>query len=248
MDLKNLSIVLVEPRHPGNIGSVCRACKNMGISDIILVNPVEYLTDEVFHFGWGAEDLIHSLRTVPTLEEAVSSHHIVVGTTNRSRKNQQPYYLPEELCDQVGPQFRQGQKIALIFGRENNGLTSDELAKCHYLSTIPAYVTYPALNLSQAVMLYAYHWYRYAEGQSVRRYRWKPATVAEQDAMYEKLEEVITKLPIVTRHGTTAFVNLFRRVLGRTQLEGRDTRLFHKLFDLIHNAVNKGDFKGAKPL
>src|SRR5688572_169162 len=95
--LDHIRFVIVEPKTPGNIGSLCRACKNMGISDIVLVNPVEYLVSETYRMGWGSEDLINTLKVVSTFDEAIQDAHCIIGTTMRTRDYHPPLFSPKDL-------------------------------------------------------------------------------------------------------------------------------------------------------
>jgi len=231
MILDQIHFIIVEPQTPGNIGSICRACTNMGVKNLILVNPVEYLVDDTFRFGWGSEELIRRIRVVQHLSEIAGEMNILIGTTNRKRENQWPIYSPKDIAVELNCYLTPSTKIGILFGRENNGLTNEELALCNYHSTIPSATEYPAVNLSQAVMVYAYELFQTLH--STPQYHWNLATKLEQERLFELIGESVETLPFKTRNGTTAFVNLFRRVLGRTKLESRDVRVLYKLFGLI---------------
>ncbi|NBV42997.1 hypothetical protein EBR96_09565, partial [bacterium] len=139
-------------------------------------------------------------------------------------------YTPREIVDEISPY--ETAKIGFVFGRENNGLSNDELSSCNYQSTIPSAVSYPALNLSQAVMVYAHELYL-ASTRITPVYDWTLASKSDQERLYTMIHDAVETLPFKTRNGTAAFVNLFRRVLGRTKIEARDIRVLYKLFDLI---------------
>lgn len=240
LNLSNVDIIAIEPQHPGNIGSICRACKNMGITQVVLVNPGPYDVEETYRLGWGSEDLIKNIIVLPNFDALLSRYHILIGTTNRKKENQVPLYTPTEVIPLITP-ASQTHRIGIVFGRENNGLTVEELSKCNYQSTIPSAVPYPALNLSQAVLIYAQACFQAALQTQIvdahalphNGYTWSLATKQEEEQMYAHMESTIALLPFKTRKGTDAFVRLFRRVLGRTQLEKRDVRVIFKLFDLV---------------
>jgi TrmH family RNA methyltransferase len=249
LNLSNIDIIAIEPQHPGNIGAICRACKNMGISQIVLVNPGPYDVEETYKLGWGSEDLIKNIIVLPDFDALLSRYHLLIGTTNRKKDNQVPLYTPTEIMPMIAP-ASQTHRIGIVFGRENNGLKVEELSKCNYQSTIPSAVSYPALNLSQAVLIYAqacfqasFQTHSVAEGHPFNPsgYTWTLATKQEEELMYAHMESTIALLPFKTRKGTDAFVALFRRVLGRTQLEKRDVRVIFKLFDLVKRVA--GDAK-----
>jgi TrmH family RNA methyltransferase len=231
--LNNIFIIIVEPHHAGNIGSICRACKNMGIPNVVLVNPqVNYLDDDTFRLAWASHDVVHSIQVVNSLEDILPQMNLVIGTTQRPREDHPPLFSPKDLIPKMVGTAVSGFKVALVFGRENNGLHAEELAQCHVLSSIPTQTTRPAINLAQAVMIYAYELFQ-ANADKKNVYKWTLAKSKHIEKMYEVLNDTVNVLPIDTRKGSAAFVNLFKRVLNRTQLEERDVRLFLKLFRLI---------------
>ena len=238
LNLSNIDIIAIEPQHPGNIGSICRACKNMGIAQVVLVNPGPYDVEETYKLGWGSEDMIRNIIVLPNFEALFERYHILIGTTNRKKENQVPLYTPDELIPIITP-ASMAHKIGIVLGRENNGLSLEELAACHYQSTIPSAVPYPALNLSQAALIYAQTCFKAATTDSAPIYNWDLANKQEEEHLYAQISEAVTLLPFKTRKGTTAFVRLFRRVLGRTQLEKRDVRVLFKLFDLVKRVAGE---------
>lgn len=236
VNLKNISFVLVEPKNAGNIGSLSRLCKNMGISSVYLVNPCDYQVPQTTKLGWAAEDVLQEMKTISSLDEIFPKVQILIGTTNRMRKNMSPLFTPKEIIEKMIP-LSQDNKIAFVFGRENNGLSNEELSKCHFISTIPMACTYPAINLAQAAMVYAYELYQMSIDKNF--YSWVGATKLDEEKLYEKLAKTIQVLPIIVRRGEENFISLFRRILGRTVLEQRDIRLLHRFFDLIISAKTK---------
>ncbi len=204
----------------------------MGIAQVVLVNPGPYDVEETYKLGWGSEDLIKNIIVLPNFEALFSRYHVLIGTTNRKKDNQVPLYTPDELIPIITP-VSQKHRIGIVLGRENNGLTTEELSACHYQSTIPSAVPYPALNLSQAALIYAHTCFQASTSQPSPIYNWNLATKQEEEHMYAHMGAAIAMLPFKTRKGTDAFVSLFRRVLGRTQLETRDVRVIFKLFDLV---------------
>lgn len=231
LNLKNIAIVIVEPETPGNLGSIARACKNMGIGDIRLVNPCDYNVPDTLRLAHGANDIVEKFTTYPTLIEAIANLHVTIGTTNRHREKQAPLIPSTDMPKSIAPHTLTG-KVGIIFGRESHGLSNEELERCNFQSTIITNVNHPAINLAQAVMIYAYECFQ-ASAHNIVPYQWIPATKQDEQKLFEHIENVVPTLPINTRQGVKPFVRLFRRVLGRTCLERRDIRLFFKLFDLI---------------
>jgi len=228
--LSQISFIVIEPRTPGNIGSIARAMKNMGLASLILVNPCEYEVPETYRLGWAAEDIISAIKVVKSLDELLPQFDILVGTTNRHRSLDTPTVAPKKIVQDLIP-LSQNNRIGFLFGRENNGLTNDELNLCNFISAIPQNTNYPALNLSQAAMVYAYELFQASEKN--HSYELKAADKSAEELMYQKLTEAIKTLPFTARKGAVDFTNLFRRILGRTTLEQRDINLLLKLIDLI---------------
>jgi TrmH family RNA methyltransferase len=203
----------------------------MGISSIILVNPGNFKTEEAYTLAYQAKDILESIVVVNTLDDLLPEFQILIGTTNRWRENMPPLFSAKEMAPEA-LKLASKNKVGILFGRETNGLSNEELKKCNFISTIPMCKNYPSVNLAQSVMIYVYELFQ-ATAANPNPYNWKIAPKASEEKLYEKLTEVVSELPINTRKGPIAFVDLFKRVLGRTCLETRDIRLFFKFFDLI---------------
>lgn len=161
--LQNIRIVLVETSHTGNMGSVARAMKTMGLTNLWLVNPLVKPDSQAIALAAGASDVIGNAQIVDTLDEALAGCSLVVGTSARSRTLPWPMLDPRE-CGLKSVAEGQHAPVALVFGRERVGLTNDELQKCHYHVAIAANPEYSSLNLAMAVQVIAYE---------VRMARWR---------------------------------------------------------------------------
>ncbi|MBT6120344.1 RNA methyltransferase [bacterium] len=233
MDTSNLSIIVVRPKYPENIGSIARACMNFGIKSIILINPCDYLVDEAFMLAKHAKPLLYKAEVRENLSDCCKDHHVLIGTTQRRRDKQVPFYYPKEIFEKTS-KMAMSSKIGIVFGREDSGLTNEDLSFCNFQSSIPASQENSVFNLSQAVLIYLYEWFNFDHHKGgTESYRWTPAEKHEESILYSKLETVISDLPIDTRKGVENFTGLFKRVFSRAVLEKRDIRLFHKLFDLV---------------
>lgn len=153
--LENIRIVLVNTSHTGNIGSAARAMKTMGLSQLILVDPITAPDGKSSALAAGAGDVLANAKTVSTLAEAVADCGLVIGTSARSRTLSWPMLEPrgcgEKLISEVSK-----YPVALVFGRENNGLSNEELQQCHFHVCIPANPDYSSLNLAAAVQTLCY--------------------------------------------------------------------------------------------
>ena len=158
---KNVSIILVEPKNPGNIGSVVRAMKNMGFSDLRLVNPVDYRdVVEQRKMGYRSQEIVVDSREYPSLKEAVGDLSIVFLTTTRKGKWKKDFLSLDDSAELISRQSVK-EKIGVVFGREDSGVTIDESQYANYCINIPAAVSYPSLNLAQAVMVVVHGIYSY---------------------------------------------------------------------------------------
>ncbi len=157
--MNNIKIVLVNTSHPGNIGGVARAMKNMAMEQLILVDPQEFPSDKATARSSGAADILENAAVVGTLEEAIADCHYVVGTSARSRHIPWPIVNPKELASQLTPLLVNADKkenVAIVFGREDRGLTNEELHLCNHHVHIPSNEAFSSLNLAAAVQVISY--------------------------------------------------------------------------------------------
>src|SRR5690606_20197295 len=149
----DIHVVLVNTSHPGNIGGAARAMKNMGLSQLVLVDPERFPDPEASARASGADDILANARVVATLEEALADGLLVLGTSARERRIPWPVVAPREAADAVLDQLESpaGGPVALVFGREHSGLTSEELQRCRHHVRIPSDPACSSLNLAAAV-------------------------------------------------------------------------------------------------
>lgn len=151
----NVRFVLVNTSQPGNIGGAARAIKNMGFSDLVLVQPEIFPSDRARWRAAGAGDVLKQARVVDSFAEAISDCQLVIGTSARERRIPWPLVNPRICADQVAEEAV-GRKIALVFGREDSGLTNEELQRCNLHVHIPTNPDYSSLNLCAAVQVLSY--------------------------------------------------------------------------------------------
>jgi len=223
--LDSIRIVLVEPQVPGNVGAAARAMKNMGLSDLVLVKPWFGDHPQARYMAHGAEDLLDGAKTVDTLAEALAGSVFTAGTTRRKRRNT-PFMNPREAAPIILDGTLSGP-VSVLFGREDKGLTNDELKYCQLHITIPSSHGQPSLNLSQAVMVIAYELFSAALPGGKRRLDLAPAE--SLDSMYDHLERSLTTLGFRQWNEGDNYMKSLRRVFSRTRMEKRDTATIHKL-------------------
>ncbi|MCB9832827.1 MAG: TrmJ/YjtD family RNA methyltransferase [Planctomycetes bacterium] len=163
--LDRIAIVLVEPRGPLNVGAAARAMKNMGLGELVIVGELDPLGEEVRRMAAHSEEILERARRLPTLEEALRDRGLVVGTTARGR-HRQPTLSPREAAPAILAAAARS-RVAVVFGREDHGLSADELALCHLVLSAPTSAERTSLNLAQAVLLVAYELFQASDAPAV---------------------------------------------------------------------------------
>ena len=236
--INNLSFILVEPEVEGNVGASARALKTSGFKNLVLVNPqTDINRPEVLWMAHRSEDILHNVKIVPTLTDAIKDMRLVVATTQRRRRFKFPIYTPEEISEKI-EEIAESHPVAIVFGRERTGLSNRELLQCHIHSTIHTATREPSLNLAQSVMIYANTFFRMQNiKQAVQTYDLAPQY--ELEKFYEHLQLSIAKAGFVPRDSYDDFITRFKRLLGRSLAEKRDVRLMHKLLQIYEERIDK---------
>jgi len=148
--------ILVEPSVPGNIGSAARAIKIMGFRHLWLVNPCSHLDMEAVKMAHGSGEILKNAKIFDSLQKAVEKIDFIVGTSARKRTAHEDYLNCSDLTDIILKKGKTIKSAGFVFGREESGLTNDELKQCDIVTHIPMISEYPSVNLAQSVMIYAY--------------------------------------------------------------------------------------------
>lgn len=219
----NIRIVLVNTTHPGNIGGVARAMKNMGLSELHLVEPKKFPHTNADARAAGATDLLEGAVVHPDLPSAIADCHLVVGTSARGRHIPWPVIDPRELAAIVQP-LPNDKKIAVIFGREDRGLTNDELHLCHHHVHIPSNESFSSLNIAAAVQVITYELRMaglYAQQNAEHKPRWgtewdiELAESAEMERMFSHLEETLVDIEFLNPENPRQLMPRLRRLFLR---------------------------------
>ncbi len=214
-------VVLVEPRIAANIGAVARVMRNFGVEDLVLVAPeADRLSEEARKLSTQGEDILHAARIVGDFGEAVADCVMVAGTSARvgGPVRRQSVGTPREIMPSLVEVMATGP-IALVFGREQSGLSDAEVTRCHCLIRIPAAPDYPALNLAQAVAICLYElcWASRAR-QAPPEPHVKIATFVAQEHMFHRLREALEAIHFVYGPKGEALMHALRHLLGRARL------------------------------
>jgi TrmH family RNA methyltransferase len=236
---QDITFVLVKPRYGGNIGSACRVLKNMGFRKLHLVRPSVLPTHpESLRLAVGAADLAKKAKVFDTLGEAVKGLRFLVGTSRRTGKYRRDFAsLPE-----IGGKLPAGQKIGILFGAEERGLTNEELGHCNLVVQIPSNPDFPSLNLAQSVAVTAYQ-LRLLQGlgepaESAKSFPLAP--VQEVEAMLQHLEKTLTTIGFLHEKNGFHMMRTIRQLFGRTQMNEREVRIFRGICRQVLWAVRTG--------
>ncbi|MDF3019089.1 MAG: tRNA (cytidine32/uridine32-2-O)-methyltransferase [Steroidobacteraceae bacterium] len=235
--LTAIRIVLVEPSHPGNIGAVARAMKNMGLSDLVLVRPKAYPHPDASARASGAGDLLDRARVVDSVTDAVADVGFVAATTSRPRDQN---FRALDLHDAAARIFEMSQRgpAAVLFGAERTGLTNEELALAHLLIRIPANPDYPSLNLAMAVQLTTYELFRAAGSPASSRPLSEPvvplAPGADMERFYTHLQQVMDEVDFKDRTvGGTHLMTRIRRLFQRCEMDQNEVNILRGILTSV---------------
>lgn len=258
LDLHNIRIILVNTSHPGNIGATARAMKNMGLRHLYLVDPKEFPSAVATGRAVSAVDILESAVVTATLEDAIVDCGLVIGASARSRRVPWPLLSPPQCAEKVADECH-NNKVALVFGREDAGLTNEELQLCHYHVNIPADEEYSSLNLAAAVMVISYevrmallrrvgeplartdssHDVAGAQGQAedvvVAGLDWDVprATGQQLESFYTHLEQVMIDLNFHDPENPRLLMMRMRRLFGRIRPDQMEISILRGLMSHI---------------
>jgi tRNA/rRNA methyltransferase/tRNA (cytidine32/uridine32-2'-O)-methyltransferase len=232
MQLNDIRIILSQVSEAGNVGAICRAMKNMGLSQLRLAAPYPLTLEKIFERAVNSWDLWENTRIFPNLADAVSDCSIVVGTTRRrghKRKSisMTPRDLAGWLAERPGP-------AAIVFGNERTGLEEAELELCNFASHIPVSESCPSLNLSHAVQLYTYELFLAMEKQLPVKGEWTAMNQEEIAALVEQVTDSLTNIGFYKYPNKEYQARFLHDVIARAGLADREGRY---LGDIITKAA-----------
>jgi len=247
--LQNITIVLVRPQYAGNIGSVCRAMKNMGFSRMALVSPEQDpLSAEARMMATSAKDLLYKAQSFSSLEEALAGFRWIAGTSARKGVRRGPFISPREISPEILRHART-LPVAILFGPEDRGLTNRDLDPCHALIRIPTHPDLSSLNLAQAVLLVCYELFlanleekhksegARTKGKGGRKDESSSSGLAaplaefqKVEKMYAHLEQLLLRIGFLDPKNPKRIMHALRRIFGRAQLSDRDVAILRGIF------------------
>ena len=237
--LNSVKVVLVGTTHPGNIGATARAMKNMGILDLALVEPKEFPSDVATFRSKAAKDILEKASVHTSLEEAISECELVVGTSARGRTVPWPVLNPREAAEEMHKSSRNG-KVAIVFGREDRGLTNEELGLCNFHVHIPSDPEYSSLNLSQAVQILAYEIrLSYLKDQHVNKDYWdvELANNEQTERLINHMDELMQEVDFYDVENPRKLLVRVRRFFKRSKIDVMEVNIFRGLFATIQKKL-----------
>ncbi len=234
----NVSFMLIESIQPGNIGASARALKNLGFSRLELVLPARFPSDEARCFAHGAEDILSKVKIYSELGSALKDKSVIIGTTRRAGKKRGPVYPVRDAAERIR-HLSEHNRIALLFGREDRGLTNEEAAACSFMVRIPAAPENPSFNLAQAVLIVAYElsYTSYVLGSP-------PAIISNEEFsnLFQRLRRIMKMAgyaPKGVRGNEEEIMTDLKRLIARTSITEREARMLHGIISQIEESIGR---------
>lgn len=243
--LDNVRIILIGTSHPGNIGSAARAMKTMGLSNLVLVDPECEVDGKSKALSAGATDVLEDHQVFATLDEAIADCGLVIGASARPRTLDWPMLDPREMGEKV---VIEGAKypVALVFGRENSGLTNEELHKCHFHVFIPANPEYSSLNLAMAVQTLCYETRMAFLATKAYPEQQEEYPLAEEiEGMFNHLEQTLVDTRFIVPAHPGLVMTKLRRFFNRARPEIKELRMWRGILSSIQKSLPATESKAV---
>jgi len=224
MNKKNnidIEFILVEPSHSGNIGACARAIKNMGFEKLAIVKPRKTITEEAFHRAKSAKDILENAVIYDSFDQAIEEKNLILATSARERTIPWPTFYIDEISEEIKSELKSEKtKSAIIFGREDNGLSNEELQKCHIHLVIPTSDEYSSLNLSHALQLVAFEIRKIYLDNNVSISEEKDfVSNLENEKLLEHLMEVLKKIDFYDPKSSKQVKARIERLIKKIRLD-----------------------------
>lgn len=238
----SVRIILVGTTHPGNIGAAARAMKNMGIRDLMLVDPRHFPHEEATARASGAEDILDGARVTETLEDALADCVYVAGASARSRTIGWPSMAPRECAERLLRESAHGT-VAAVFGPEKSGLTNEDLDRCNTLLTIPTEPGFSSLNLAMAVQVLCYELRMAAIGATDTEYKPEVPLASGEDLerFYAHLEQVLTDSGFLNPDNPRHLMRRLRRLFARAEPDQNEINILRGILAAVEPNAGSDD-------
>ena len=255
---ENIRVVMVNTSHPGNIGAAARAIKTMGLSRLYLVDPLDFPSEQATWRSSGATDVLENAVVTETFSQAIDDCDLIIGASARLRRIPWPLLNPRQCGETVAAESGSHQ-VALVFGREDRGLSNEELQRCHYHVNIPANEEYGVLNVASAIQIIAYEVrmalmvlsgnaekantrkHAQSEEMEIATVRWdeRMATSRELEYFYEHLEETLVSLDFHNRENPRQLMTRFRRLYNRCRPDHMEINILRGMLTSINKKLKE---------
>lgn len=240
---QNIRIVLVNTAHPGNIGGAARAMKNMGLTRLFLVQPREYPAPRARWRAASAGDVLDGAVVVDHLQDAIADCSLVIGTSARDRRIPWPMLEPRE-CGELVCREAEKHAVALLFGREDRGLSNEELQQCHYHVHIPSNPDYSSLNLAASVQVLSYEIRMAFLGRDKiadKSESWDQplASVEETELFHHHLQETLTALGFLDPRNPKQLPTRLRRLFNRIRMDEMEVSILRGVLTAIQQQLDR---------
>lgn len=237
--LANIRVVLSHPSHPGNIGAAARAMKTMGLDALYLVNPKRFPDPEATARATGASDVLGQARVCASLEAALSGTVLTAALTARPRDLPHPILNPRDAAAEL-VRHAASHPVALLFGAEMSGLTTEEVIRCQLLVHIPTNPQYASLNLAAAVQVMTYELRMAAEaGAATVQAQPTLAEFEEVERLFEHLERVMLKTGFLKPDRPKRLMQRMRRLFARTRLEKEEVNILRGILRAMEDGYSE---------
>jgi tRNA/rRNA methyltransferase len=242
--LDHVSVVLNRPHHPENIGAAARAACNMGVGQLVVVNPENFDLDRVLTLAThAAADMVSKMGRYDDLDTALAHFNFVVGTTARLGGERRRVTSPDQMARQLVP-ISQENRVALLFGPEDRGLSNEEIRLCHLLVNIPT-AQFSSLNLAQAVMVLCYE-LRKTSLPEPKPANARLATRIELDGMYDQVKDILVRINYIQPQNPDYWMNKLRYFFSRLELRGGEVSIIRGICRQIGWYAGKCHRDGAQ--
>ncbi len=243
--LNNIRIILINTTHPGNIGSVARAMKVMGLSQLHLVSPLRFPAAEATALASGADDLLQDAVVHESLDKALDGVGLVLGTSARLRTLSLPQMDVRAAAEQSVAESSK-HPVAILFGRERHGLTNDEIQRCHFLLNIPANPEYSSLNLAQAVQVLSYELRVAALGEAgliQESLDYTPVDAGQMEMFFTHLEQTLLDTRFLNPAQPKMLMARLRRLYARARPDQNEINILRGILAASQKACDPGFIK-----
>jgi TrmH family RNA methyltransferase len=232
--MARLRIVLVEPREAGNVGAVARAMKNFGFAELWIVGEHPELLPVSGWWASGADDVLATARFVPTLLEAIGDAHLTVATTSMRGRTTATSFTPRTLGAHIAT-MEADQLMALVFGREDKGLTRDEVVLCQHTASIPANAAFPTMNLAQSVCVFCYELSAIEPAPAGRVL----PTAELLERLHQRAQQLLVDVGFFHADNPARLYDELRNLLARANVDERETKVLLGILRQINWALKR---------